>query len=150
MKSLYQIIVLIVLIFTLSGCNSLVTLQDVQKQEESARKAIEDAREETVELAQVKTEYSEDKVTAAVDELEDEQKSIKKDLKKLKGIETESAVGTTEGTVKNLDKRSKEIDREINKLKSQKTENWEETVERIEQLTQSLRTEVDNIVANTK
>lgn len=138
------------ILMTLNSCKSLVTIDDVRKQEDKALSAVEDAREESVELAELKVQYSEDRVKAEVEKLEDEQKMLEKDLKKLKGISTESAVGTTEGTVKNLEKRNKEIEKEIKDLKAQKTENWEESIEHIRELTRSLQTEISNITANLK
>lgn len=132
----------------LMSCKSLVTVEDVRKQEDKATKAVEDAREESVALAELKVQYSEDRVKAEVEKLEEEQKMLEKDLKKLKGISTESAVGTTEGTVKNLERRNKEIEKEIKDLKSQKTENWDKSIEHIRELTRSLQTEISNITGN--
>ena len=150
MKKTLNLFAVAFILISMISCKSLVTIEDVRKQEEKAMSAVEDAREASVALAELKTQYSEDRVTAEVEKLEDEQKMLKKDLKKLKGISTESAVGTTEGTVNNLEKRNKEIEKEMKVLKSQKTENWEESIEHIRELTRSLQTEISNITANLK
>src|SRR6056297_2316344 len=110
MQTYLSFISLLFSISILTSCSSLVTLEDVQHQEKKARSAVEDAREETVELANVKEQYSLDRVKAQIKELEKEQKAIDKDIKSLKNIETESAVGATEGTLKNLENQSKSID----------------------------------------
>src|SRR5690606_15547898 len=127
---------------------SLVTLEDVRKQERKAISAVDDAREETVALAEIKEQYSLDRIKADIDRLEKEQKAAKKDIKSLRGMSTESAVGATEGTVKSLEKRSKAIDNEISALKSEQPETWGESVLRIEQDIESLKLEIRKITNN--
>lgn len=149
MKNLFNIfLVLAVSAALLSSCKSLVTLDDVKKQENRALNALEDAREESLKLANLKEQYSKDRIKAQIDELEKEQKDAKKDIKKLKGIATESAVGTTAGTLKTLENRSDKIDAEIKKLKSQQPENREESRREIQQDIDSLKREIQNITRN--
>ncbi len=133
---------------TFVSCQSLVTLEDVRKQERKAISAVDDAREETVALAEIKEQYSLDRIKADIDRLEKEQKAAKKDIKSLRGMSTESAVGATEGTVKSLEKRSKAIDNEISALKSEQPETWGESVLRIEQDIESLKLEIRKITNN--
>lgn len=133
---------------TFVSCQSLVTLEDVRKQERKAISAVDDAREETVALAEIKEQYSQDRIKADIDRLEKEQKAAKKDIKSLRGMSTESAVGATEGTVKSLEKRSKAIDNEISALKSEQPETWGESVLRIEQDIESLKLEIRKITNN--
>lgn len=130
------------------SCQSLVTLEDVRKQEKKAIDAVEDARDETVELAEIKEQYSQDRIKADINRLEKEQKNAKKDIKSLKGMSTESAVGATEGTANSLKKRSDEIDKEINALKAEQPEAWGESVIRIEDDIESLKLEIRKITNN--
>lgn len=110
----------------------------------------EEAREEAVAFAEIKVQYSVHRVKAEVDELEKEQKAVKKDIKKLKGITTELAVGSTSGTLKNLEDRSDEIDGRIKTLKSKKPENWDEAVQRIHRDIDSVKHEIKNIAGSIK
>lgn len=148
MKSTKSFLSILASIILLTSCSSLVTLEDVRSQEKKARSAVEDAREETVELANIKEQYSEDRVKAKIKELEKEQKAVDKDIKSLKDITTESAVGSTEGTLKNLENQSKSIDKDIKKLKQEEAENWDEAIQRIEQDIESLNLEIGKITAN--
>lgn len=134
------------LALSMVSCKSLVTLEDVNKQEQKARAALEAAEEEAVELANVKEQYSGDKVKAEIDRLEKERKTINSDIKKLKGITTESAMGTTAGTLKNLENRNEEIEKRINSLKNEQPENWETAKRRIQQHIEEAESEVNNIV----
>ncbi len=134
----------------LGACKSLVTLDDVTKQDSKARKAAEDARKESTTLADLKTQYSIDEVKRQIDALEKEQKAAKKDIKKLKGIATESAVGTTAGTLKTLEERSEQIDGQIKDLKAKQPENWDESVRTINQDIRSINAELDKIMSNLR
>lgn len=134
------------LALSMVSCKSLVTLEDVNKQEQKARAALEAAEEEAVELANVKEQYSGDKVKAEIDRLEKERKTINSDIKKLKGITTESAMGTTAETLKNLENRNEEIEKRINSLKNEQPENWETAKRRIQQHIEEAESEVNNIV----
>lgn len=134
----------------LNSCKSLVTLEDVTKQESSARKAVEKAQEETVELAKVKEQYTIDRVKAKIKELEKEQKAVDKDIKSLKGIQTESAVGATEGTLNSLEKQSKSIDSKIKGLKQEQPENWDETIQQIRRDFESIYSKISQVTANLK
>lgn len=133
---------------SLSSCKSLVTFEDVSKQENTARKAVEKAQEETVDLARMKEQYTIDRAKAEIKALEKEQKAADKDIKSLKGIQTESAVGTTEGTLNNLEKQSKAIDKKIKDLKQESPENWDETIQQIRQDFESIYSKISQITAN--
>lgn len=133
-----------------TSCGSLVTLQDIQKQEERARDAVSEARAETIELAQMKEEYSVDKAKAKIDELEKEKKTIEKDINSLKNVSTETAATATAGTLQNLENQRDQIDDQISNLKGVKAENWDEAIERVEKDIQSLRGEIAQITANIR
>lgn len=135
---------------SLNSCKSLVTLEDVTKQESTARKAVEKAQEETVELAKVKEQYTIDRVKAKIKELEKEQKAVDKDIKSLRGIQTESAMGATEGTLSNLEKQSKSIDKKIKDLKQERPENWDETIQQIRRDFESIYSKIAQVTANLK
>lgn len=139
-----------ILALSMVSCKSLVTLEDVNKQERKARVALETAAEEAVELANVKEQYSEDKVKAEIERLEKEHKTINSDIKKLKGISTESAVGTTAGTLQNLENRNEEIEERIKALKKEQPENWETAKRRIQQHIDEAEGEVNKIVTYTQ
>lgn len=138
------------LALSMVSCKSLVTLEDVNKQEQKARAALENAAEEAVELANLKEQYSGDKVKAEIDRLEKEHKTINSDIKKLKGISTESAVGTTAGTLQNLENRNEEIEERIKALKKEQPENWENAKRSIQQHINEAESEVNKIVNYTQ
>ncbi|TVR36845.1 MAG: hypothetical protein EA392_14040 [Cryomorphaceae bacterium] len=150
MKHLAFLILFPTLIAVTSACKSLVTLDDVKKQETKAKKATEEARKESTALADLKTQYSIDEVKRQIDALEKEQKAAKKDIKKLKGIATETAVGTTAGTLKTLEERSSAIDGQIKDLKAKQPENWDEAVRTISQDIRSINAELDKIMSNLR
>lgn len=135
---------------SLTSCKSLVTLEDVSKQESSARKALDKAQEETVALAKMKEQYTVDRVKAEIKSLEKEQKAVNKDIKSLKGIQTESAVGATEGTLNSLEKQSKSIDTKIKGLKEERPENWDETIQQIRRDFESIYSKIAQVTANLK
>lgn len=137
------------LTLSMVSCKSLVTLEDVNKQEQKARAALENAAEEAVELANLKEQYSGDKVKAEIERLEKELKTVNSDIKKLKGISTESAVGTTAGTLQNLENRNEEIEERIKALKKEQPENWETAKRRIQQHIDEAEGEVNKIVTYT-
>jgi DNA repair exonuclease SbcCD ATPase subunit len=134
------------LALSMVSCKSLVTLEDVNKQEQKARAALENAEEEAVELANVKEQYSGDKVKVEIERLEKEHKTINSDIKKLKGITTESAVGTTAATLKNLENRNEEIEKRINSLKKEQPENWESAKRSIQKHIEEAESQVNKIV----
>jgi len=150
MKHYLAITLGIIVLFAMTSCKSLVTIEDVQKQNDKALSAAEEARKEAVALAEIKVQYSVDRVKAEIGELEKEQKAAKKDIKKLKGITTESAVGTTSGTLKTLETRSDEIDQRIKTLKAKRPENWDESVQRIHRDIDAVKREIEKIAADTK
>lgn len=150
MKYHLAISLITTVLFAMTSCKSLVTIEDVQKQNDKALSAAEEAREEAVALAEIKVQYSVDRVKAEIDELEKEQKAAKNDIKKLKGITTESAVGATSGTLKNLESRNDEIDQRIKTLKAKKPENWDESVQRIHRDIDAVKREINRIMGETK
>jgi cytochrome c556 len=132
------------------SCSSAVSLADVQKQEEKATKALNEAQEKLVALAEVKEEYSKSGVQARIAAIKKEQKEIQDDMNVLGELETSAAEDDTKKAIKNLKAKNKALADKIKTLEALPTEDWSETVTQINNQIAALRQEVAKITANLK
>ena len=134
----------------LASCKSVVTAQDVLKQEAEALKATQEAQEELIELAQMKEQYSVDGVKAEIKLLEKEKSKIDKDIESLESVAHSTTADATEGLVGDLKAKSAGIAKKIETLEAQPKENWAESIETINQSIAKLQQEVNIITATLR
>lgn len=123
-------------------------MEDVRAQEEEAREEVDEAREETIKLAKMKEQYSEDIKQARIKELRERQAEISRDIKQLGGVEGADAAADSKTIVDRLEKRSKEIEQQLNEAERLQKENWEQTIQAINQSVQALQEEINKMTAN--
>jgi ABC-type transporter Mla subunit MlaD len=143
-----KIVVIAVLGVVMGGCSSSTTLEDVQKQEDKARSELMDAKEELVDLAEAKEEYSVDSKDKLIKEYQTRQKAIGSDIKNLKNLKSEKLMSNSESMIGDLEREDKQLVQKIDQLKKQKTENWESARDSIDTLISSLEQKIDQITSN--
>ncbi len=141
-------ITLICGIATFASCKSMVTASDVIKQKNKSQKAVAKAQQELVELAQMKEKYSEDAAKAEIKSLKSQQKTIKKDIKKLGGLKGSTTVEATSGVLSQLKDKNEKISTQIDELENQPKENWQSSIEAIKRDSQVLQSQIDAITKN--
>ena len=141
-------ILILSLAIVCSACSSKVSLESVQKQEEKASAQLASAKEEMIELANMKEQYSEDHRDAQIKSLEAKQKQLKKDLKNLGNVESEGAKDAAEDISENLEKEQAENSKKITQLQNVKREDWSAVKQEIEKEIEALQQKIDAITKN--
>ncbi len=143
-------IVLMLTALALTGCKSNISLEDMQKQESKAMSELNSAKEELVELANMKEQYSIDIREAQVKTLEKRQKQLSKDIKNIKNVETSSAQSSAENMVDNLKNENATIEKKISSLKSIKQEDWTATKDSIQSEIARLHSHITQLTSNVE
>lgn len=130
------------------ACSPKITYQAMQKQEAKATEQLKSAREEMIELAEMKEKYSVDSRDMQIKALEKEQKQMKKDIKSLGSVQSESAIDASGEISGNLQTKQKGIADKISRLKATNQENWSSLRDSINQQTQRLQSQINRITAN--
>lgn len=139
---------LLALSMIFSSCKSTITAAKVIKQEEAANKAVEEAEEAIVKLAEMKEQYSVDGIQAQVDLLKQGQKKIKKDISHLEKVSSDSGQDATKSAVKSLEKESAELSKKISELEAMPKENWQENILNIKETMENLKKQIAMVTQN--
>lgn len=133
----------------ITACGSQqVTLEDVREQENKTLQEINEAKEASVKLAEMKQQFSEDYKVAKMNALKKQVKEIDKDIERLSGVTTSEAQSGTKGLVGDLKSRRQKLQKEMQDVERLEKENWEQTMTAINQEIESIKQLIQKITAN--
>lgn len=133
----------------ITACGSQqVTLEDVREQENKTLQEINEAKEASVKLAEMKQQFSEDYKVAKMNALKKQVKEIDKDIERLSGVTTSEAQSGTKGLVSDLKSRRQKLQKEMQDVERLEKENWEQTMTAINQEIESIKQLIQKITAN--
>jgi chromosome segregation ATPase len=132
-----------------TACGSQqVTLEDVREQENKTLQEINEAKQASVKLAEMKQQFSEDYKVAKMNALKKQVKEIDKDIERLSGVTTSEAQSGTKGLVSDLKSRRQKLQKEMQDVERLEKENWEQTMTAINQEIESIKQLIQKITAN--